>query len=269
MIKNSFCLLNGLGEKTEKRLWETGILTWDDFLERSTVPFFGRDRKALYDEELRTFYKGLRDRNEGVFLRDVRKDEHWRFFEEFKNDAVCLDIETNGLMHGSGGYVTMVGLYDGSHYKCLIKGGAATSSECDNLTQESLLKNLSGYKYLITFYGSVFDIPFLKKNFPGLDFNMLHYDICLASRKVGIRGGLKKIEKAFGISRADEVDGLTGFDAVRLWNNHLNGRHDSLDTLIKYNREDTVNLMALGEIVFDELKRATGIESYLRSGGRN
>jgi hypothetical protein len=261
MIKNSFCLLKGLGEKTEKRLWETGILTWDDFLECNTVPFFGRDRKALYDEELRTFYKGLEDKNEGVFLRDVRKDEHWRLFEEFKNDAVCLDIETNGLMHGSGGYVTMVGLYDGSKYKCLLRG--------DNLTGENLLKSLSGYKYLITFYGSVFDIPFLKKDFPGIDFDMLHYDICLASRRVGIRGGLKKIEKAFGISRVDEVEGLTGFDAVRLWNNHLNGRGGSLDTLIKYNREDTVNLMALGEYVFDELRRSTGIESYLRAGGRN
>ena len=69
------------------------------------------------------------------------------------------DIETSGLMPDKGGYVTVVGMYDGCDYKCFVRG--------NGLSPENLNKALSGYKYLITFYGAVFDIPFLFRSMPG------------------------------------------------------------------------------------------------------
>ena len=30
MLKNTFCHINGIGEKSERKLWDLGILRWDD-----------------------------------------------------------------------------------------------------------------------------------------------------------------------------------------------------------------------------------------------
>ena len=35
MIRNTFCILEGIGEKLEKRIWKEGILTWEDFTNAS------------------------------------------------------------------------------------------------------------------------------------------------------------------------------------------------------------------------------------------
>jgi hypothetical protein len=42
--------------------------------------------------------------------------------------------------------------------------------------------------------------------------------------------------------RSDETSGITGFDAVRLWNRYEHGNSEALETLIRYNTEDVVNL---------------------------
>jgi uncharacterized protein YprB with RNaseH-like and TPR domain len=255
MIKHTFSVLDGVGERIEKWLWKNGIVTWEDFYNVDSVPFFSRERKELISSHLRFFSKGLEEGDGIIFARQIKRKEHWRFFEEFKNDAVCLDIETNGLTSDYGGYVTMVGLYGGNEYTCLIRG--------QNLTEENLIMALAPYKYLITFYGAVFDVPFLLKMYPSLRFHMLHYDICLEARRIGMRGGFKKFESRLGISRDDEVDGMDGYDAVRLWSLYQNGDEASLATLIKYNRADTVNLLVVAEYVYEHLKKATGIEDYL------
>ncbi|MBF0566611.1 MAG: ribonuclease H-like domain-containing protein [Nitrospirae bacterium] len=256
MIKHTFSVVDGVGERIERWLWKNGILTWEDFDNVDSIPFFSKERKELIGKNLRYFSKGLEEGDWVIFSKKIKRKEHWRFFEEFKNDAVCIDIETNGQPIDYGGYVTMVGLYDGNEYTCLIRG--------QNLSEESLAMALAPYKYLITFYGAVFDIPFLQKTYPNLRFNMLHYDIYLESRRIGLRGGFKKFEKRQGISRDDEVDGMDGYDAVRLWSMYQSGDDASLATLIKYNRADTVNLLEVAEYVYHQLKKATGIEVYLK-----
>ncbi|MBF0607497.1 MAG: ribonuclease H-like domain-containing protein [Magnetococcales bacterium] len=256
MIKNTFSVFDGIGEGTEKKLWKKGIMTWEDFVNEETIPFVSRERKCDINKSVESYTKGLEDGNWSLFARCIKRKEHWRFFELFKNDAVCLDIETNGLPRDCGGYITVVGLYDGTEYTSLVSG--------KGLTETNLIKALSPYKYLITFYGAVFDIPFLLTSYPTLNLEMLHYDVCLDSRRIGMRGGLKKYEKCFGINRVDEVDGMNGFDAVRLWHMYKRGDKASLETLIKYNREDTVNLLVVAQYVYNELKRATGIGDYLK-----
>jgi len=44
------------------------------------------------------------------------------------------------------------------------------------------------------------------------------------------------------MKRSDETSGITGFDAVRLWNRYQRGNGEALETLIRYNTEDVVNL---------------------------
>lgn len=255
MIKHTFSLLNGIGEKLEKQIWSKGILTWRDFCECKSIDVVSQERKSIYDEELLRSSIELETGNACYFATIMKRKEHWRLFDRFKKDAICLDIETNGYQPRQGGYVTVVGLYDGFEYKYLIRG--------ENLTTENLNKALEGYKYLITFHGSVFDIPFLMRTFPNLRFNIPHFDLCLAARKLKLNIGLKKLENLFGIKRDDSIKGLDGYAAVKLWDEYKKGSLEAREILLMYNKSDTVNLLFLAEILYEKLKDLTGINNYI------
>jgi uncharacterized protein YprB with RNaseH-like and TPR domain len=255
MIKNTFCILNGIGERIERRLWKNGILTWEDFLSTSELPFINKEQKISYDSYLKTASVELKKDNAEYFAKTIKRREHWRLYDIFKDKTICLDIETNGYMPNSGGYITIIGLYDGANYKSFIKG--------INLTCEEIKKALSGYKYLITFYGAVFDIPYIQKTISNIDFNLLHFDLCLSAKRIGLKGGLKRLEKEFGILRDEPVKDMDGYDAVRLWEYARQGSKEALELLLLYNREDTVNLFKLAEIIYLQLRKLTGIEEYL------
>ncbi|MGB9714880.1 MAG: ribonuclease H-like domain-containing protein [Thermodesulfovibrionales bacterium] len=254
MIRNTFIILEGIGNKLEKRLWREGILTWNHFLDTKHLSFLNPARKEIFDRILISAYSKLKEKNSTYFTNTLKRNEHWRLYDVFKGDAICLDIETNGLPLGRGGYVTVVGMYDGESYRCFIRG--------ENLTVDALNEELSKYKYLITFYGSVFDIPFLKTCFRHLKIDIPHFDLCFGARRVGLKGGLKKLEKYLEIQREDRVNGMDGYDAVLLWQEAEKGNSKALDLLVLYNREDTVNLFKIAESIYTKLKKLTGIEEY-------
>lgn len=255
MIKNTFCILDGIGERIERRLWKNRILTWEDFLLSSEIPLISKEQKQYYDNFLRNACYELEKNNAEYFAETIKRKEHWRLYDIFKDKAVCLDIETNGYMPGSGGYITIIGMYDGNSYKSFIRGVNLTISEIDN--------ELRNYKYLITFYGAVFDIPFIQKTMHGVNFNILHFDICFGARKTGFKGGLKRLEKEFGLQRNEFVKDMDGYDAVRLWEYAKQGSKEAFELLLLYNKEDTVNLFKLAEKIYYELRSQTGIEEYL------
>lgn len=257
MIRSTFSILDGIGQKLERRLWREGILTWAHFLDTTNLPFINPERKKLFDELLFSAYTSLSGGNAEYFACNLKRYEHWRLFEVFKNDAVYLDIETNGLPSGRGGYVTLVGLYDGKEYKCFVRG--------ENLKEDALNEELTKYKYLITFYGSVFDIPFLKSCFRRLTINIPHFDLCFGARRIGLNGGLKKLEQYFGVEREEGVRGMDGYDAVLLWQETKKGDSNAFDLLVLYNREDTVNLFSMADTIYRKLKASTGIEEYLEN----
>ncbi|NWF52654.1 MAG: ribonuclease H-like domain-containing protein [Nitrospirae bacterium] len=254
MIRNTFIILEGIGNKLEKRLWREGILTWNHFLDSNHLTFISPQRKGVFDRILFSAYTELNEGNSTYFVNTLKRNEHWRLYDVFKGNAVCLDIETNGLPPERGGYVTVVGMYDGNTYRCFIRG--------ENLNVGAINKELSKYKYLITFYGSVFDLPFLKTCFRNLMIDIPHFDLCFGARRTGLKGGLKKLEQHFDIQREDKVNGMDGYDAVLLWQEAEKGNSKALDLLILYNKEDTVNLFRIAESIYTRLKKLTGIEAY-------
>jgi len=258
MIRNTFRIVHGIGERLEKRLWRDGILTWHDFIDSKNIFLFSPERKTLLNRAFSEAEEELDRKNAFYFARIMRRREHWRLYEVFRDEAVCLDIETNGLQPGEGGYITVVGLYDGHDWKSLVSG--------ENLTPENLNRILSGYKYLITYYGASFDVPFLQRIFPGVKFDIPHFDLCYAARALGFNGGLKKLEATLGIERDEEVRGMDGYDAVRLWELARREEGEARRLLLAYNREDTVNLMRIAGILFSLLKQSTGIEEFLHYG---
>jgi len=254
MIKNTFLVLDGIGEKTERLLWQRGILSWEDFLHMETMPGSLRSRKQLYRESLLYFLMELEQRNEKPFVEFLHRRDHWRLFDAFKDDAICLDIETNGLPCNAGGEITVIGLYGKNGLTQYVKG--------INLTEEAIREELFSCKLLITFYGSVFDIPFMKRTLCSIDFRVPHFDLCFAARKLGHSGGLKRIEAKFGFERGAEIRNLTGFDAVSLWREWERGATASLETLLSYNRSDTENLFGIAHILYEELCEQSGFRRY-------
>jgi len=168
--------------------------------------------------------------------------ERWRAYGDFRSDAAYLDIETTGL-NWSGDLITLVGLADARRFRMYIRG----------VDLDELPADLRRYKLLVTFNGTHFDLPILRNAFPILP-PMLHVDLQYPLRRLGYRGGLKRIERRLGLERPDDLAGLRGSDAVRLWRRYERGDDDSLEALIGYNRQDVENLRPLMQYAYDALR---------------
>jgi hypothetical protein len=106
---------------------------------------------------------------------------------------------------------------------------------------------------IVTFNGSCFDLPFISSKL-GIKFDQLHVDLRFAFSKLGITGGLKRIERAFELERSPETKNLDGFDAVTLWHKYVNGDDDALKLLKRYNAEDVIGLKILGKRAYSMLR---------------
>jgi len=202
--------------------------------------------RSVVRKTLETSVKALEKRDGSFFRKGLGIKEAWRAYPEFKDSCVYLDIETDGGR--SGASVTTIGLFDGVEFKCLIKG--------QNL--DEFPEIIKQYGMIVTFFGASFDLPMLEKRFFGLKFNQLHLDLCPTLHRLGLKGGLKKIEKQLGIARGDDTDGLNGLDAIRLWRAYsLQGDEEALETLVAYNREDVVNMEYLAGYAYKNLREHT------------
>lgn len=254
MLRQTFSHIPGLGGHTERSLWKQGCLDWQTYLDdpsRFEVAGAGKEvvRRGC-EEAVQAFDAG----HHQYFSKALGTRESWRAWPEFKDRAVYLDIETDGGQ--SGDSITTVGMYDGNRFICLVKD--QDLGEFPNI--------ISNYSMIVTFFGAGFDIPMLKRAFPVVPFDQIHLDLCYAFKKVGVRGGLKKIEKQMGIARGDDTDGLTGLDAIRLWRQYQYGDESALRTLIEYNKEDVVNLEVLAGICYSRLRAATFQEAGVVDG---
>ena len=167
----------------------------------------------------------------------------WRLFDAFRHRAVYLDIETSGYDQWIND-ITIIGLFDGAEVRTFVNG--------KNL--EEFETAIADYDLVITFNGACFDLPFIKRCFPGISLPKGHIDLRFVLKKMGLGGGLKKIEKDMGIIRSDEIEGVDGFEAVRLWQRYQWGDEKALETLISYNNADIMNLEPLMEMAYEKMK---------------
>ena len=244
MLKKTFIHLPGIGAQSERSLWRQGAEDWDRYLDSPDQYSVGSASKEVVRRGISNSKQNLEEGNHQYFARRLRARHAWRAFDEFRDKCVCLDIETDGTADPDG--VTCIGLYDGKEYVCLLKGEDI----------ESFRDVITHYSMIVTFFGTGFDLPVLLRRFPGVVFDQIHLDLCPLLKNMGYRGGLKKIETAFNIERSEETVGLTGYDAVRLWRAGQRGNDAAMDLLVRYNREDTVNLMTLADAAYDKLSGA-------------
>jgi uncharacterized protein YprB with RNaseH-like and TPR domain len=89
-------------------------------------------------------------------------------------------------------------------------------------------------------------------------FDLPHFDVCFAARRLGLRGGLKHIERELEILRDSDIAPLDGWEAVRLWHRWRAGDSGALELLRRYNMADTQNLEALSELLYPRLMACYG-----------
>lgn len=242
MIENTFIHIQGIGPKTEKSIWQRGITDWNSFLShKETVISSGKDRLIRMQlEDSIAHYDDIE-----YFADRLPASDRWRMFGNFKERSVYLDIETSGDYTG-GDLITVIGLYDGNRVYTFVNG--------QNLHEFEIA--VSSYDLVITFNGASFDLPIIKKYFPNISLPAGHIDLKFLLNRLGYRGGLKKIEKELGISRDAALEGMNGFDAVKLWQEYTWGDKEALDLLVKYNAADVVNLRPLMEDGYERMKKS-------------
>ena len=158
----------------------------------------------------------------------------WRLYNEFKDDCCFLDIEINSL-----GKVVVVGISNYYNTNFFVKG----------VNLHLIQQELSKYKIVITFNGGAFDLPKLKKQL-NITFNMPHIDLKPLCVNLGLKGGLKEVEKILHLKRPQHLYG----NPVDLWKAfHASGDREYLDLLLDYNREDIENLKGVMDYVYKEL----------------
>lgn len=146
-----------------------------------------------------------------------------------------FDIETSYDMQ-----ITVAGIY--------YENGELVQLVEDSMTYENLYESVKDTA-VYTYNGSRFDLPVVRRCL-GLNIEEIAecHDLMYDCWKHNLYGGLKEVEKKLNINR--NTAGLTGYDALRLWEKYLGGDTEALGLLKKYNREDVVNL----EIIRKKLK---------------
>lgn len=245
MITNTFVFLERIGSRLEQNIWKNGIYDWGSFLSNPSIKGLARHRKLYYDRKLMAAKKALYSFDSEYFLDLLPQSEMWRLYEFFREDAIFLDIETTGL--GKTSDITVIGIYDGISTKTMIKG--------INLDFSALRKELQKYKLIVTFNGAAFDLPFIEKICPNLLPRIPNFDVKSITHRLGLKGGLKNIEKSIGIRRSELVDRFYGGDALTLWRMYrATGDEYYLNLLVEYNEFDIINLKTVAEHCVKKMK---------------
>lgn len=242
MLRNTFLHIPGISRNTETMLWQNDILNWDDFSEKKGCVNLTKTKKEKISHHLEKSEKAYDEKNH-FFFSSLPSNTQWRAYPDFRKKCCFLDIETTGLDKRNDD-ITVIGLHDGEDTKLFIKG--------KNL--EKFKKEIKKYSLLVTFNGRCFDVPFIKSKFPELDMNKLHIDLRFALKELNYSGGLKRIEKQLRIKRDDELEGIDGFEAVRLWHRYLKGDNSALNLLLEYNKADVENLKTMMAFAYNKLK---------------
>ncbi len=229
MIRSSFRLTPGVGAGLESKLWDAGVRSWDD-LPAGALPALGPKLAARLCQAVERAREALAARDAEALALMLPRAERWRLYAAFSEEACFLDIETDGTDR-----ITAIGLLDRQGPRVLLAG-----RDLDRFEELA-----AGWKLIGTFNGQAFDVPLLRRRFPGWRPPLAHVDLCHLWRRLGHSGGLKALELAEGLRRPPHLAGLSGLDAIRLWRAWLGGDAAALALLCEYNLYDAVHLRTL------------------------
>ncbi len=224
----------GIGPARLRRLHHCGLLSWSAIISQpEKIPFHLQLIDNLLAEVERCQQaKGRQDIR--YFTQQFCPQDHWRILAHYRDRVAYFDLETTGL--GFPDYVTVIVCYhrDRLHYFV----------EKEDL--DDFLALLDDIDLLVSFNGTVFDVPRILATFHLFELPCAHIDLRWVSYHAGYTGGLKSICSMTGLNRPDDLDSLTGMDAVYLWERWLH-HHDrpARNLLIRYCCADVLLLVQL------------------------
>lgn len=232
MLERTFCHLKGIGSTTEAKIWQAGVNHWNDIIGGTPTPL-SKSKIVELEKGCGESMKRLDESDACWFADRLPASDQWRLYSHFRDNIAYLDIETTGTDAYSCD-ITTIALWNGTEVKTYVQGKNLYDFE----------EEIARYPLIVSFNGKCFDVPFIEKYF-GLKINAAHIDLRFVFRALGITGGLKGIERYFGMDRGD-AEGLDGYFAVLLWNEYeMYGDDRALETLLAYNVLDSVNLESL------------------------
>ena len=244
MLKNTFLHIPGIGNKTEQQFWDSCIHSWKDFTQNCPI----RLSQSKIDTIIRSLEESrqhIKSNNPNYFSDLLPANLHWRFFPEFRQTTVYLDIETTGL-ESRQNEITTIALYNGNSITYYVNG----------YNLDNFLDDIKKYKVIVTYNGKCFDVPFIESYF-GIKLDHAHIDLRYILGSLGYKGGLKGCEIQLGIDRGD-LKNIDGFFAVLLWYDYRkNGNQKALETLLAYNIQDVLTLENLMIISYNMKIRET------------
>lgn len=251
MLTRSFIFAKGMTEDLERSLWARGVISWD--ILRSQV---GEAAEALGNAKAQKLVESVNEataaleRGDGAWFKaNWPERETWRLWEGFcaPDQAALVDIETTGLTPGYD-QITVIGLADRNRSRAYVAGRPQPEDETITKFPEAMRP----YRLLVTFNGVNFDAPFIEKHFreQNFRFDLPHLDLLYPARSLGLSGGLKDMEKALGIARAEDIKEMRGNEAITLWGAWRNGDLAAYKKLVTYCKADCVNLAAFADAVY-------------------
>jgi hypothetical protein len=113
----------------------------------------------------------------------------------------------------------------------------------------------------VSFNGTVFDAPVLKRFLDEMPAPAVHLDLCHLCRRLGWRGGLKKLEDKLGFGRPQHLRGVDGLDAVFLWRYWKHFKDiAALRLLVEYNVYDSIQLRTLAARAYNHGIERLGLD---------
>lgn len=244
MLIHTFQHIKGISSKRELKLWKSGVFTWDDLkaLRPEQLPLFKKFNNE-HEYSLTALSKlALERKDVDFFAKCLSRREYYRVALAFPEETLFLDIETTGLSRYYD-TITLVGWSKGKEYGLFIKGDK----------DKSLRSAMSNSKVIVTFNGSIFDLPFIRKEFQDISIPICHIDLRFFARRVGLSGGQKDIEKILNVKRPKNISDIKGETAVLLWYKYREGSMSALKQLILYNHADIEGMKVIFDIVVKRL----------------
>jgi uncharacterized protein YprB with RNaseH-like and TPR domain/predicted nuclease with RNAse H fold/dephospho-CoA kinase len=231
MLRHTFQHFRGTSAKRERELWAARVWDWEAY-EAKLQP-----QGALFDLPDPAYNENTREvlqsRNALIagdanyFAERLDRQEHYRVALSFPSDVLFLDIETTGLSRYYD-IITVIGWSMGGQKGFFVRGGDLGA----------LKEVLSRAKAVVTFNGTLFDLPFIRHEFPELALPAIHVDLRFLARRADLTGGQKEIERILGVTRDQGVVEVGGEMAPVLWNAYTRGDTEALRRLLRYNAAD-------------------------------
>ena len=244
MIRATFQLVPGLGPTREQALWAAGFRDWTDVAQAppKALPLQSGVASALRAAIVSAEHAWASG-DLSALATQLPPTEHWRLFGAFHGAAIFLDIEVD---REEG--ITVVGLLDQDGPRLLMAGR--------DLAQ--FPHRVPAHCLLVTFNGSSFDVPILRKAFDMWSVPAAHMDLRHLWNRLGHWGGLKALEDEVGIGRPRHLKDLDGSHASWLWRHARLGDRQALLKLVEYNLYDAINLRTLAALGWNRMTERCG-----------